>query len=58
VLHLGLCTACMYAYIQNRREYIIIFLSNNNVDENTFILLRENYLEMCRIFAKTNTRHA
>jgi hypothetical protein len=29
---------------------------NNNVDENTFSLLRENYLEICRIvLTKTNT---
>jgi hypothetical protein len=38
---------------------IKIFFSNNNIDESTFILLRENYLEMCSmVFAKTNTVHA
>jgi hypothetical protein len=35
------------------------FFANNNVDENTFILLRENYLKICSmILAKTNTMHA
>jgi hypothetical protein len=35
------------------------FVSNNNVDENTFILLRESNLEICSIvLSKTTTMHA
>jgi hypothetical protein len=31
----------------------------NNVDENTFILLRKNYLEICSmVHAQTNIMHA
>jgi hypothetical protein len=31
----------------------------NNVDENTFILLRDNYLEICSmVHAQTNIMHA
>jgi hypothetical protein len=34
-----------------------MFFANNNVYENTFILLRENYLEICNmVLAKTNTQ--
>jgi hypothetical protein len=33
--------------------------ANNDVDESTFILLRENYVEICSmILAKTDTMHA
>jgi hypothetical protein len=35
------------------------YFSNNSIYENTFILLRENYLEICSmVLAKTNTVHA
>jgi hypothetical protein len=35
-----------------------IFFANNYVDENTFILLRYNYLEICSmVLKKTNTMH-
>jgi hypothetical protein len=42
-----------------KNNCIITLFSNNKVDENTFILLRENYLEICSmVLAKTNTMHA
>jgi hypothetical protein len=33
------------------------FFANNNVDENTFILLRELLKICCMVLAKTNTMH-
>jgi hypothetical protein len=35
------------------------FFANNNIDENTFILLRVSYLKICSmVLTKTNTMHA
>jgi hypothetical protein len=35
------------------------YFANNNVDENTFILLRDNYSEICSmVLTKTKTTHA
>jgi hypothetical protein len=47
---------------ENRNTKMIAshhFFANNNVDENTFILSRDNYLEICSmVLTKTNTMHA
>jgi hypothetical protein len=43
---------------RNTKKIATQHFSNNNIDENTFILLKENYLKICSmILEKTNTMH-